>query len=81
MNADQVLPRTEQGPADRQAPAEFNQGKRYGDFDSTTDKVAAYGLAALVAGVVVKKLGLLALLAATAVKSGVRRTVCDGRHG
>ena len=42
--------------------------KRYGDFNSSTDKVAAYGLAALVAGVAAKKLGLLALLAATAVK-------------
>jgi uncharacterized membrane-anchored protein len=46
----------------------FNDGKRYGDFDSSTDKVAAYGLAALVAGVAAKKIGLLALLAATVVK-------------
>jgi len=47
---------------------DFNSGKRYGDFNSSTDKVAAYGLAALVAGVAAKKLGLLALLAAMAVK-------------
>jgi uncharacterized membrane-anchored protein len=47
---------------------DFNSGKRYADFNSSTDKVAAYGLAALVAGVAAKKLGLLALLAATAVK-------------
>ena len=46
----------------------FNSGKRYGDFNSSTDKVAAYGLAALVAGVAAKKLGLLALAAAMAVK-------------
>jgi len=46
----------------------FNSGKRYGDFNSSTDKVAAYGLAALVAGVAAKKLGLLAILAAMAVK-------------
>lgn len=46
----------------------FNDGKRYADFNSSTDKVAAYGLAALVAGVAAKKLGLLALLAATVVK-------------
>jgi uncharacterized membrane-anchored protein len=46
----------------------FNSGKRYGDFNSSTDKVAAYGLAALVAGVAAKKLGLLALLAAMGVK-------------
>ena len=46
----------------------FNSGKRYGDFNSSTDKVAAYGLAALVAGVAAKKLGVIALLAAAAVK-------------
>jgi len=46
----------------------YNKGKDYGDFNSSTDKVAAYGLAALVAGVAAKKLGLLALLAATVVK-------------
>jgi uncharacterized membrane-anchored protein len=46
----------------------FVPGKRYADFNSSTDKVAAYGLAALVAGVAAKKLGLLALLAATIVK-------------
>ena len=50
------------------AAVDFNSGKRYGDFNSSTDKVAAYGLAALVAGVAAKKLGLLALLAAMAVK-------------
>jgi uncharacterized membrane-anchored protein len=38
----------------------FNDGKRYGDFDSSTDQVAAYGLAALVGGMAAKKLGLLA---------------------
>jgi uncharacterized membrane-anchored protein len=50
------------------AAVDFNSGKRYGDFNSSTDKVAAYGLAALVAGVAAKKLGLLALLAATVIK-------------
>lgn len=39
----------------------FNQGKTYGDFDSNTDKIAAYGLTALVAGVAAKKLGLIAI--------------------
>jgi uncharacterized membrane-anchored protein len=47
---------------------EFNAGKRYTDFDSSTDKVAAYGLAALVAGVAAKKLGLLALAGAFVIK-------------
>jgi len=57
-------------PAAREllAAVNFNSGKRYGDFNSSTDKVAAYGLAALVAGVAAKKLGLLALLVATIVK-------------
>lgn len=43
------------------AALDFNEGKRYGDFDKSTDKVAEYGLAALVAGVAAKKLGLLAM--------------------
>ena len=42
----------------------FNSGKRYTDFNSSTDKVAAYGLAALIGGVAAKKLGLLAVIAA-----------------
>jgi uncharacterized membrane-anchored protein len=48
---------------------QFNKGKRYQDFNASTDKVAEYGLAALVAGVAAKKLGLFAILAALAVKS------------
>jgi uncharacterized membrane-anchored protein len=40
---------------------EFVDGKRYADFNSSTDKVAEYGLAALVLGVGAKKLGLLAV--------------------
>jgi uncharacterized membrane-anchored protein len=47
---------------------DFNSGKRYADFKPSTDKVAAYGLAALVAGVAAKKLGLLALFGATILK-------------
>ena len=49
---------------------DFNEGRRYGDFNSSTDKVAAYGLAALVGGVAAKKLGLLALAAAALAKFG-----------
>lgn len=44
------------------ASLEFDAGKRYADFQAETDKVAEYGLAALVAGVAAKKLGLLALV-------------------
>lgn len=46
----------------------FNEGKRYADFNASTDKVAEYGLAALVAGVAAKKLGFFALIAAFAAK-------------
>lgn len=46
------------------ASLEFDAGKRYADFQEGTDKVAEYGLAALVAGVAAKKLGLLAVAAA-----------------
>ena len=41
---------------------EFNSGKRYADFNSSTDRVAEYGLAALVGGFAAKKLGLFAML-------------------
>jgi uncharacterized membrane-anchored protein len=47
---------------------DFNAGKRYADFNEKTDKVAEYGLAALVAGVAAKKLGMFALIAAFAAK-------------
>jgi len=60
----------EQKPYARQllAGLEFNDGKRYADFDSSTDKVAAYGLAALVGGIAAKKIGLLATLGIALVK-------------
>jgi uncharacterized membrane-anchored protein len=41
---------------------EFDPGARYADFDESTDKVAAYGLAALVGGGLAAKSGLLAKL-------------------
>jgi uncharacterized membrane-anchored protein len=40
----------------------FKPGKRYEDFNASTDKVAAYGLLALIGGVAVKKLGFLAMI-------------------
>jgi uncharacterized membrane-anchored protein len=51
-------------PAAREllAALDFNEGKRYADFNERTDKVAEYGLAALVGGIAAKKLGLLATL-------------------
>jgi len=47
---------------------DYLDGKRYADFNSSTDKVAEYGLAALVLGVGAKKLGLFALIAAFFLK-------------
>lgn len=44
------------------AALHFDDGKRYADFNDSTDKVAAYGIAALVGAVAVKKLGLLAVI-------------------
>jgi uncharacterized membrane-anchored protein len=46
----------------------FVDGKRYADFNASTDHVAEYGLAALVLGAGAKKLGLLAVIAAFAAK-------------
>ena len=42
----------------------FNPGHRYADFDPSADRVAAYGIAALVAGKVASRTGLLAKLGA-----------------
>ena len=44
------------------ALTEFDAGQRYGDFNASTDKVAAYGLGALVAGAIAAKAGLFAKL-------------------
>lgn len=53
------------------ALAEFNPGYRYEDFDVSIDKVAAYGLGALVAGKVLVKTGFLALALVFLKKFGV----------
>lgn len=45
------------------AALNYNDGKRYEDFNASTDRTAEYGLAALVGGVAAKKLGLFALAA------------------
>ena len=49
----------------------FNEGNRYSDFDPSIDKVAAYGLGALVAGKVAAKTGLLAGLILFLKKFGI----------
>jgi uncharacterized membrane-anchored protein len=47
---------------------EYNAGKKYADFNPSSDRVAEYGLAALIGGVAAKKLGLLALIGVFAAK-------------
>ncbi len=41
----------------------YQEGKRYEDYNASTDKTAEYGLAALVGGLAAKKLGMFALAA------------------
>lgn len=42
---------------------DFNEGYQYDDFDPEIDKVAAYGIGGLIAGKVLAKTGLIALVA------------------
>ncbi len=46
----------------------YNPGKRYEDYIKGTDKLAEYGIAALVTGIAAKKLGLIALAGVFLVK-------------
>ena len=50
------------GMNDALSAVEFDQGARYADFNQSTDKVAGYGLAALVAGGIAAKAGLFTKL-------------------
>ncbi len=64
-----MLPEIEAAAPQILAMVDFNEGHRYADFNSSTDKTAAYGIAALVAGGIAAKAGLfkglwIALLAA-----------------
>ena len=71
------------------ALADFDPGQRYGDFEASTDKIAAYGIGALVAGAIAAKAGLFAKLLALllafkkalivgflAVVAGIRKFFC-----
>lgn len=53
------------------ALAEFDQGSKYSDFNPDIDKVAAYGLGALIAGKVIAKSGFLVLALVFLKKFGV----------
>ena len=46
----------------------YRPGKSYGDFNGSTDRVAGYGLSALIGVAVAKKLGWFALVSAVAIK-------------
>ncbi len=56
------LPVVERGMQKVIALTEFDAGHRYADFNSSTDKIAAYGIGALVAGAIAAKAGLFAKL-------------------
>ncbi|MDH2002342.1 DUF2167 domain-containing protein, partial [Pseudomonas sp. GD03691] len=56
------LPEIEKNVGKVLAMTEFNPGNRYVDFNPSVDKVAAYGLGALIAGKVAAKVGLFATL-------------------
>ncbi len=58
------LKAVETGMVDVIKMAEFESGARYADFNASSDKTAAYGLAALVAGGLAAKTGMLAKLLA-----------------
>ena len=47
---------------------DYVEGKRYADFNASTDRVAEYGLAALLGVVALKKLGFIALAGAFLLK-------------
>lgn len=57
-----VLPRIKKDADAILASADFNQGFRYADYIPGADKVAAYGIGALIAGKVLAKAGFLALI-------------------
>lgn len=56
------LPNIEQSTSNILAMVNFNDGHRYSDFDPKVDKVATYGIAALVAGGIATKLGFFKLI-------------------
>jgi len=56
------LSKIEQKTPDILTMVNFNEGHRYSDFDPKIDKVATYGIAALVAGGIATKLGFFKLI-------------------
>lgn len=62
------LPNVQTGMQDVLAMTTFDAGHRYADFDEKTDKVAAYGIGALVAGTLAAKAGLFAKIGIVLLK-------------
>ncbi|HEU0306084.1 MAG TPA: DUF2167 domain-containing protein, partial [Lysobacter sp.] len=60
----QELPEVKVGMQQLLPMVEFDPGARYADYDKSTDKVAAYGLAALIGGGIAAKAGLFAKIGA-----------------
>ncbi len=58
-----VLPLVNEDSKKILASVSFNEGNKYSDFNPKLDKVAAYGIGGLVAGKVLAKTGLIAILA------------------
>lgn len=58
----QQLPAIDSNLSTVMGMVDFAEGHRYRDFDPTIDKVAAYGIGALIAGKVLAKAGLLAVV-------------------
>ncbi|MEO8673021.1 MAG: DUF2167 domain-containing protein [Tahibacter sp.] len=56
------LPKVEAGMKQVLTMTEFDPGNRYADFNKSTDKLAAYGIAALVGGTLAAKAGLFGKL-------------------
>lgn len=63
------LAAVEAGMRDVLDRVEFEPGHRYADFNESTDKVAAYGVAALVGGVAASKAGLFAKIGLLLLKA------------
>ncbi len=62
MTSDKTISQDKAAALNVVRAVDYMPGKRYEDFNADTDHVAEYGLAALVAGVAAKKLGLLAVI-------------------
>ncbi|SEM41588.1 Uncharacterized membrane-anchored protein [Pseudoxanthomonas sp. GM95] len=64
------LPQVQTGMQQLLPMTDFNAGARYADHNPSTDKVAAYGVAALIGGGLAAKTGLLAKLGLILAKLG-----------